>query len=76
MASARTWKKPARRSRKRPTNPKIGAGEPALPAPSTTMKPIPPKRSGESGKVGWMALLWLIGIPLPIVLLIYVLTGC
>ena len=40
------------------------------------MKPSLSKVSGESGKVGWMALLWLIGIPLPIVVLIYVLTGC
>jgi hypothetical protein len=34
------------------------------------------KHASESGKVGWMALLWLIGLPLPIVLLVYVLTGC
>lgn len=29
----------------------------------------------ESGKVGWI-LLWLIGVPLPILLLIYFLKGC
>lgn len=28
-----------------------------------------------SGKVGW-ALLWLLGIPLPILLLFFVLRGC
>jgi hypothetical protein len=29
----------------------------------------------ESGKIGWV-LLWLLGVPLPILLLIYVLRGC
>jgi hypothetical protein len=29
----------------------------------------------ESGKVGWI-LLWLIGIPLPILLILFVLRGC
>jgi hypothetical protein len=29
----------------------------------------------RSGKVGWI-LLWLIGIPLPILLLLFVLRGC
>ncbi|MEY3897711.1 MAG: hypothetical protein RLZZ214_3232 [Verrucomicrobiota bacterium] len=30
---------------------------------------------GESGKIGW-ALLWLIGIPVPILLILFVLRGC
>ncbi len=29
----------------------------------------------ENGKIGW-ALLWLLGIPLPILLLFFVLRGC
>ena len=33
-------------------------------------------RSEETAKVGKIALLWLIGIPLPIAILIIVLGGC
>lgn len=29
----------------------------------------------ETGKIGW-ALLWLLGIPLPILLIFFVLRGC
>ena len=29
----------------------------------------------EEGKIGW-ALLWLLGIPIPILLLLYFLRGC
>ena len=29
----------------------------------------------EKGKIGWI-LLWLLGIPIPILLLLYVLRGC
>ena len=29
----------------------------------------------KSGKIGW-ALLWLIGIPIPILLVLFVLRGC
>ena len=32
-------------------------------------------RKIEEGKVGWV-LLWLLGIPIPILLLLYVLRGC
>ncbi len=32
-------------------------------------------RKHESGKIGW-ALLWLIGIPISILLLFFVLRGC
>lgn len=34
-----------------------------------------PETGRESGKVGWI-LLWLIGIPLPILLILFVLRGC
>jgi hypothetical protein len=29
----------------------------------------------ESGRVGWV-LLWLLGIPIPVLLVLYVLRGC
>ena len=29
----------------------------------------------EAGKVGW-AILWLLGVPLPVLLIIYFLRGC
>jgi len=32
-------------------------------------------RNAEKGKVGWI-LLWLLGIPLPILLVLYFLRGC
>jgi hypothetical protein len=32
-------------------------------------------RNTEEGKIGWI-LLWLLGIPIPILLLLYVLRGC
>ena len=32
-------------------------------------------RNTEKGKIGWI-LLWLLGIPIPILLLVYVLRGC
>jgi hypothetical protein len=32
-------------------------------------------RKLESGRVGWI-LLWLLGIPIPVLLLLYVLRGC
>ncbi len=40
------------------------------------MKTQPAPRAGESGKLGWMALLWIIGVPLPFVLLFGLLSGC
>lgn len=33
------------------------------------------KKPNESGKIGY-ALLWLLGVPIPVLLLIYVLRGC
>jgi hypothetical protein len=33
-----------------------------------------PKRL-ESGRVGWI-LLWLLGVPIPVLLVLYVLRGC
>jgi hypothetical protein len=39
------------------------------------MKELESKSAGESGKVGY-ALLWLVGVPLPILLIIYFLRGC
>jgi len=32
-------------------------------------------RRYQSGKIGW-ALLWLIGIPLPILLVVFLMKGC
>ena len=33
------------------------------------------ERRGESGKIGWI-FLWLIGVPIPLLLALYVLRGC
>jgi len=33
------------------------------------------KKHSEDAKVGWVAL-WLLGVPLPIVLILYLLRGC
>lgn len=33
------------------------------------------RRSLRSGKIGWI-LLWLLGVPIPILLLLFVLRGC
>ncbi len=35
----------------------------------------PDPESDNSGKIGW-ALLWVLGVPLPILLLVYLLKGC
>ncbi len=32
-------------------------------------------RNKEQGKIGWI-LLWLVGIPIPILLVLYLLRGC
>jgi hypothetical protein len=34
-----------------------------------------PKRLQQQGKVGWI-LLWLLGIPIPILLVLFLLRGC
>jgi len=33
------------------------------------------KLSDETGKVGWI-LLWLVGVPIPVLLLLFALRGC
>ena len=38
------------------------------------MKPVQARISREAGKVGY-ALLWLLGIPLPILIIIYLIRG-
>ena len=30
----------------------------------------------QAGDSGWMVLLWLVGIPVPVILLLYLLRGC
>lgn len=32
-------------------------------------------RAGESGAIGWV-LLWLIGIPIPILIVLFLIRGC
>ena len=34
------------------------------------------KSTGESGAAKWGILLWLLGVPLPIILIIYLIRGC
>jgi hypothetical protein len=33
------------------------------------------KRRSEEGKIGWV-LLWLLGVPLPVLLILFLLRGC
>lgn len=33
------------------------------------------KRQAESGKVGW-ALMWLLGVPIPILIMLFLMRGC
>jgi len=33
------------------------------------------KKAAESGKLGWI-LLWLVGVPVPLLLLLFLLRGC
>lgn len=35
----------------------------------------PLNRGQESGKIGWV-LLWLVGIPVPILLILFLMRGC
>ena len=37
--------------------------------------PDPNRTRLESGRVGWI-LLWLVGIPIPVLLVLYLLRGC
>ncbi|WP_413288671.1 hypothetical protein [Bdellovibrio sp. HCB337] len=39
------------------------------------MKKLPQFIENAEGKAGW-ALLWLLGVPLPILLVLYMLRGC
>jgi len=38
------------------------------------MKDVSPKAS-QSGKIGWI-LLWLIGVPVPVLIILFLLRGC
>jgi hypothetical protein len=33
------------------------------------------ERAGEAGKAGW-AFLWLIGVPIPVLLILFLMRGC
>jgi hypothetical protein len=35
----------------------------------------PQQRESEAGKIGWV-LLWLLGVPLPVLFLLFLLRGC
>ena len=39
------------------------------------MDPKPPASWRERGKIGWI-LLWLLGVPIPILLILFLLRGC
>jgi hypothetical protein len=39
------------------------------------MGPLNHERRQESGRVGWI-LLWLLGVPIPVLLVLYVLRAC
>jgi hypothetical protein len=39
------------------------------------MKPTLHQPNSEEGKVGWV-LLWLLGVPIPILLILFLLRGC
>lgn len=39
------------------------------------MKKLPQIIANANGKVGW-AILWLLGVPIPVLLVLYVLRGC
>jgi len=44
--------------------------------PPRKLVPLPAPRSRlQYGRVGWI-LLWLLGIPIPVLLVLYVLRGC
>lgn len=50
-------------------------GEPAAVPPSGPVT-IPPGGSTRTGRVNWTVLLWALGVPLPIVLLVALFRGC
>lgn len=39
------------------------------------MKKLTPLWQSESGKLGWI-FLWLIGVPIPVLLILFLLRGC
>jgi hypothetical protein len=39
------------------------------------MKNLTTDRAGQKGKAGWI-LLWLLGVPIPILLIVFLLRGC
>lgn len=40
------------------------------------MKLLTPNPRRESGEIKWAVLLWAIGVPLPIVLIVFLVRGC
>lgn len=40
-----------------------------------TGRPAPPELRGKEGRIGWIVL-WLLGVPIPVLLLLYGLRGC
>jgi hypothetical protein len=42
---------------------------------SSSIMKILPSRNKEEGKVGWV-LMWLLGIPIPVLLIIFLMRGC
>lgn len=33
------------------------------------------RRNGQEGKIGWI-LLWLLGVPIPVLLILFLMRGC
>ena len=51
-----------------------GRGEPVA-NPARQASPPPPKSRREEGRAGWIVL-WLLGVPIPILLGLYLIRGC
>lgn len=56
-----------------PPEESVGNGREDSDARSSSMKYLP--HAKESGKLGWI-LLWLIGVPIPVLLVLFLLRGC
>jgi len=56
---------------------RLGTGSVTLASPQLyrAMKVCKQTRNEKSGKVGWV-LLWLLGVPIPILLILFLLRGC
>ena len=39
------------------------------------LRVLPPEAASRRGKIGWI-LLWLLGIPIPVLLILFLLRGC